>query len=222
MGPNGSGKSTLANTLLANPAYAGHRAARILLPGRGHHRAARPTSGPPAGMFLGFQHPEEIPGCQRAQLPAPGDGRAQGHPRPLGARGAHGAHGVDEAPRHGRPLHRALPQRGLLGRREEAQRDPADGADGARRRGARRDRLRSRHRRAARRRRRHRRGPHATGPSSASCSSRTTSGSSSTSPPTSCTCCSTVASSPPAAPSSRDAVEREGFDAFRERAGGLT
>src|SRR6476469_3603898 len=60
MGPNGSGKSTLANTLLGNPAYqvtAGH----ILLDGADitntpiEERAAM-------GLFLGFQHPEEIPG----------------------------------------------------------------------------------------------------------------------------------------------------------------
>jgi Fe-S cluster assembly ATP-binding protein len=60
MGPNGSGKSTLANTLLANPAYE-VTAGRILLKGEDitglatDERAAR-------GLFLGFQHPEEIPG----------------------------------------------------------------------------------------------------------------------------------------------------------------
>ena len=61
MGPNGSGKSTLANTLLANPAYAGHRRAGSASTARTSPRSP-PTSGPPAGMFLGFQHPEEIPG----------------------------------------------------------------------------------------------------------------------------------------------------------------
>jgi Fe-S cluster assembly ATP-binding protein len=60
MGPNGSGKSTLAQTLLANPAYE-VTAGRILLGGEDithlptDQRAAR-------GLFLGFQHPEEIPG----------------------------------------------------------------------------------------------------------------------------------------------------------------
>jgi len=60
MGPNGSGKSTLANTLLANPAYEVTKG-RILLAGDDittlptDERAAR-------GLFLGFQHPEEIPG----------------------------------------------------------------------------------------------------------------------------------------------------------------
>ncbi|MEY3362266.1 MAG: hypothetical protein RL531_1985 [Actinomycetota bacterium] len=60
MGPNGSGKSTLANALLANPAYTitgGH----ILF--RGEDVTALPTDERAArGMFLGFQHPEEIPG----------------------------------------------------------------------------------------------------------------------------------------------------------------
>jgi Fe-S cluster assembly ATP-binding protein len=60
MGPNGSGKSTLARTLLGDPAYTVTNG-RILLDGEDvtalstADRAAR-------GMFLGFQHPEEIPG----------------------------------------------------------------------------------------------------------------------------------------------------------------
>jgi Fe-S cluster assembly ATP-binding protein len=60
MGPNGSGKSTLANVLLGNPAYR-VTAGRIRFEGEDitdiptDERAAR-------GLFLGFQHPEEIPG----------------------------------------------------------------------------------------------------------------------------------------------------------------
>ena len=60
MGPNGSGKSTLAATLLGNPGYE-VTAGRILFEGEDvtalstNERAAR-------GLFLGFQHPEEIPG----------------------------------------------------------------------------------------------------------------------------------------------------------------
>jgi len=60
MGPNGSGKSTLANALLGNPVYE-ITAGRILLAGEDitslptDERAAR-------GLFLGFQHPEEVPG----------------------------------------------------------------------------------------------------------------------------------------------------------------
>ncbi|HKH26217.1 MAG TPA: Fe-S cluster assembly ATPase SufC [Acidimicrobiia bacterium] len=60
MGPNGSGKSTLAATLLGNPAYK-VMAGRILFESEDitglttNERASR-------GLFLGFQHPEEIPG----------------------------------------------------------------------------------------------------------------------------------------------------------------
>jgi Fe-S cluster assembly ATP-binding protein len=60
MGPNGSGKSTLAKTLLANPAYQ-VSAGSIRL--RGEDVTARSTDERAArGLFLGFQHPEEIPG----------------------------------------------------------------------------------------------------------------------------------------------------------------
>jgi Fe-S cluster assembly ATP-binding protein len=60
MGPNGSGKSTLAAALLGNPAYE-VTGGRVLYKGEDlatlstDQRAAR-------GLFLGFQHPEEIPG----------------------------------------------------------------------------------------------------------------------------------------------------------------
>ena len=60
MGPNGSGKSTLANTLLGNPAYQ-VTAGRIVLDGTDITKA--PIEERAAlGLFLGFQHPEEIPG----------------------------------------------------------------------------------------------------------------------------------------------------------------
>jgi Fe-S cluster assembly ATP-binding protein len=60
MGPNGSGKSTLAKTLLANPSYVVTGGAIRL---RGEDVTALPTDERAArGLFLGFQHPEEIPG----------------------------------------------------------------------------------------------------------------------------------------------------------------
>ena len=60
MGPNGSGKSTLANTLLANPVYE-VTSGRILFHGEDVTRL--PTDELAArGLFLGFQHPQEIPG----------------------------------------------------------------------------------------------------------------------------------------------------------------
>ena len=60
MGPNGSGKSTLAKTLLADPGYE-------VTSGRIRFRGEDVTDlGPDGraarGMFLGFQHPEAIPG----------------------------------------------------------------------------------------------------------------------------------------------------------------
>jgi Fe-S cluster assembly ATP-binding protein len=60
MGPNGSGKSTLANTLLANPAYVVTKGAIRF---RGEDVTSLPTDERAArGIFLGFQHPEEISG----------------------------------------------------------------------------------------------------------------------------------------------------------------
>ena len=60
MGPNGSGKSTLAATLLGNPAYE-VTAGRILFEGE-DVTALSTTERASRGLFLGFQHPEEIPG----------------------------------------------------------------------------------------------------------------------------------------------------------------
>jgi Fe-S cluster assembly ATP-binding protein len=60
MGPNGSGKSTLAKTLLADPGYV-VTGGRIVL--QGEDVTALPTDERAArGLFLGFQHPEEISG----------------------------------------------------------------------------------------------------------------------------------------------------------------
>jgi Fe-S cluster assembly ATP-binding protein len=60
MGPNGSGKSTLANVLLGHPSYV-ITEGRILYKGEDITGAAPEVRGQ-AGMFLGFQYPEEIPG----------------------------------------------------------------------------------------------------------------------------------------------------------------
>jgi Fe-S cluster assembly ATP-binding protein len=66
MGPNGSGKSTLANTLLGNPAYE-VTGGRILFEGEDITRL--PTNDRAArGLFLGFQHPEEIAGVSVLNL----------------------------------------------------------------------------------------------------------------------------------------------------------
>src|SRR5438105_3352329 len=60
MGPNGSGKSTLAKALLGDPAYAVTKGA-IRVHGDDVTRASTDRRAA-RGMFLGFQHPEEIPG----------------------------------------------------------------------------------------------------------------------------------------------------------------
>jgi Fe-S cluster assembly ATP-binding protein len=60
MGPNGSGKSTLAATLLGNPAYQ-VTTGRILFEGDDVTTLSTPERAN-RGLFLGFQHPEEIPG----------------------------------------------------------------------------------------------------------------------------------------------------------------
>jgi Fe-S cluster assembly ATP-binding protein len=60
MGPNGSGKSTLANVLLGHPAYEVTQG-RILYDGEDIAEWTPDARGR-AGMFLGFQYPEEIPG----------------------------------------------------------------------------------------------------------------------------------------------------------------
>lgn len=60
MGPNGSGKSTLANVLLGHPSYVTTKGT-ITYKGEDITDAAPEVRGQ-AGMFLGFQYPEEIPG----------------------------------------------------------------------------------------------------------------------------------------------------------------
>ena len=60
MGPNGSGKSTLAYVLMGHPGYE-ITAGSITYKGEDITEAA-PEERAQAGMFLGFQYPEEIPG----------------------------------------------------------------------------------------------------------------------------------------------------------------
>ncbi len=60
MGPNGSGKSTLANVLLGHPSYEVTQGT-ITYKGEDITDMAPEARGQ-AGMFLGFQYPEEIPG----------------------------------------------------------------------------------------------------------------------------------------------------------------
>jgi len=66
MGPNGSGKSTLANTLLGHPDYQ-VTSGRLLFRGDDITSWATDVRGK-AGIFLGFQYPEEIPGVSVVQF----------------------------------------------------------------------------------------------------------------------------------------------------------
>jgi Fe-S cluster assembly ATP-binding protein len=60
MGPNGSGKSTLANVLMGHPDY---QITAGTIRYQGEEIAEwSPDQRGRAGMFLGFQYPEEIPG----------------------------------------------------------------------------------------------------------------------------------------------------------------
>ena len=119
-----------------------HRARR-----RGHHRG-RPGRARPRRPVPGVPVPGHDPRRLGGQLPAHGRQR-----RPRGAdqgQGVRRAAAQERRPAQDqRRLHQALPQRGLLGRREEARRDPPAGDAPARLRGARRDRLGARHRRPA-------------------------------------------------------------------------
>ncbi len=60
MGPNGSGKSTLANVLLGHPGYLVTKGT-VTYKGEDITRMTPEKRGK-AGMFLGFQYPQEIPG----------------------------------------------------------------------------------------------------------------------------------------------------------------
>ncbi|MEW6153295.1 MAG: Fe-S cluster assembly ATPase SufC [Actinomycetota bacterium] len=66
MGPNGSGKSTLANALLGHPDYE-VTAGSVRLRGEDITGWSTDARGK-AGIFLGFQYPEEIPGVSVVQF----------------------------------------------------------------------------------------------------------------------------------------------------------
>ena len=154
MGPNGSGKSTLANVV------AGHDAYDITgtVPFKGEDLLAMsPEDRAAAGVFLAFQHPVEIPGVGNLYFLR------------TALNSLRRRRGLDELDvteflamaqermklvEMDRELHEPLGQRGVLRRREEAQRDPADGDPRADAGHPGRDRLRPGHRRSAGRGRR--------------------------------------------------------------------
>ena len=161
MGPNGSGKSTLAYALMGHPAYE-ITEGEILLDGVNIVEAGADERAQ-KGLFLAFQYPHAIPGVtvtnflrsainairkaqeRRPGRSDPGQGVPDRDPRGDGA--------AEGAARARVPL----PERRVLRRREEARRDPPDGAPAAEDRDPRRDRLRARHRCPAHRRERRQR-----------------------------------------------------------------
>ena len=155
MGPNGSGKSTLAYILAGREGYE-------ITAGDVRYDGADlleldPEERAALGVFLAFQYPIEIPGVANmyflrtalnAQRKARGEDEIDAASFMKLMREKAKLVGVKPEPAQARRQFR------LLGRREEAQRDPADGRARAEARDPRRDRFRPRHRRAAHRRRR--------------------------------------------------------------------
>ena len=157
MGPNGSGKSTLAYALMGHPAYE-ITEGRLLFDGEDIHELGADERAQ-RGLFLAFQYPHAIPGVTvtsflRSAINAMRKARNGGEDDPIAIPEFRKELLAQMDRLKVEPRARlALPQRRLLGRREEARRDPADGDAEAAHRDPRRDRLRPRHRRAARRRR---------------------------------------------------------------------
>src|SRR6059036_1650888 len=148
MGPNGSGKSTLAHVLAGKEEYVVTQG-EVLLDGE-DILALPPDERAARGLFLAFQYPFEIPGVATMTFLRAAQEARRG--RDLHAR-------VPQARARGRwqARHRtgdaaARRQCRVLRRREEAQRDPADGAVATAAVRARRDGFRPRYRRAQNRR----------------------------------------------------------------------
>ena len=124
MGPNGSGKSTLANTLMGNPNYEVTEG-RIVLNGE-DLTEADPDERARAGLFMAFQYPATIPGVSVANFLRMAINATREEPIKVKEFGA--AARQEHGPPADQPrLHEPLPERGLLGRREEARRDPPAG-----------------------------------------------------------------------------------------------
>jgi Fe-S cluster assembly ATP-binding protein len=66
MGPNGSGKSTLGKVLAGHPAFE-VTGGEVLFDGKNLFELA-PDERAQAGVFLGFQHPIEVPGVSNASF----------------------------------------------------------------------------------------------------------------------------------------------------------
>ena len=157
MGPNGSGKSTLAHVLMGHPAYE-VTAGEVAFKGE-DVLDLEPDERSRLGMFLAFQYPSAIPGVTVAnflRMAVNAHRRSEdGEQDPIRIPEFRKLLQENmEMLKIDRSMTVAVPERRVLGRREEAGRDPADGdpAPGAGDHG--RDRLGPRHRRPADRLRR--------------------------------------------------------------------
>ena len=137
MGPNGSGKSTLANTIMGHPSYE-ITEGKILFQGE-DVTEAEPDERARAGLFMAFQYPSAIPGVSvvnflRTAINAHRKARGED---PINLKEFRKTlEAADGGAGRGPRVHAPLPERGLLGRREEALRDPPDGDPEAARGGA--------------------------------------------------------------------------------------
>ena len=146
MGPNGSGKSTLAYTIAGHPKYK-VTSGTITLDGEDVLAMTVDAAGACRPLPR-----DAVPGRdprrdQHRTSCAPPRPRSTARRRPSAAGSRTSARSMAQAA-HGHVVRRAQRQRGLLRRREEAQRDPPARAPEAQVRRARRDRLRPRRRRA--------------------------------------------------------------------------
>ena len=152
MGPNGSGKSTLAHVLAGPRRLRGHAGRRCLPRARTCSRW-RPRSARARASSSRSSIPSRSRASRTRTSCAPRVNAVRKHRGAAGARRdrlPRAPRREGEARRDGRGAPQPLRQRGLLRRREEAQRDPPDGGARPEARDPRRDRLRPRHRRAAR------------------------------------------------------------------------
>ena len=143
MGPNGSGKSTLSYVLAGREGYEVTARRACSIDGKDLLELA-PEERAREGVFLAFQYPVEIPGVATSDVPRTALNalrRARGETELdamqfLKLVREQGGERSASRRRHAE----ARGQCRLLGRREEAQRDPADGGAGAAAGDARRDR----------------------------------------------------------------------------------
>ena len=129
MGPNGSGKSTLSHVIAGKPGYE-VTGGEILFKGE-DLLAMAPDERAAKGVFLAFQYPVEIPGVvtmnflrTALQRPAQGARRERIVRAGFPEESARGRQAAEHSAGHAQ----ARRQCRLLRRREEAQRNPSDGA----------------------------------------------------------------------------------------------